>query len=86
MPLNRDETVLSFSAEAIDGSAKRSPTTMANEKEFLACSFASFSKTRFICPSIAPMTILKIELVLGSVYCRVKNTDFRVKMEFRQKT
>lgn len=44
-PFKSDSTVASSSAEAVDGSAKRSPVTMAKENLFFAWSFESLSNT-----------------------------------------
>ena len=44
LPTRRDETVSSSSGDAVSGSAKRSPATIASENEFFVCSLEIFSK------------------------------------------
>ena len=58
LPFKSDSTVESSSGEAADGSAKRSPATMANEKLFFAWSLESFSKMGDRWPSMLPTTTL----------------------------
>ena len=46
LPARRDDTISSSFRDAVSGSAKRSPVTMARENEFFACNLESFSNTR----------------------------------------
>ena len=51
--------VSSCSAVELEGSANRSPATMANENGVFDCSLEIFSKMDGTCPSIDPRMMLK---------------------------
>ena len=58
LPSKSNDMVVSCSAEAVDRSANRSPTIIANEKLFFPCNLESFSKTVDKSPSRLPITTL----------------------------
>ena len=58
-PLNREVTFFSSSGEVAAGSANKSPTMIAREKDVFACNFEIFAKTSIKRPRTAPVTILK---------------------------
>ena len=57
-PLNREVTFFSSSGEVVAGSANKSPTMIAREKDVFACNFEIFAKTSMKRPWTAPVTIL----------------------------
>lgn len=49
-PLSKFFTFSSSSGDVLTGSAKKSPSTIASENEFLECNLNNFSKTVGNCP------------------------------------